>query len=105
MGRRTQGASWIGSLGGRPVVERRSDCGIIYYSRYYRVRDGQRLPDGPWLLGPRADLGYGVFATFPGDNGAFAASLGIRPGDQELKSLKHAAAFDAAVATMPALHA
>lgn len=105
MGRRTKSASWIGSLGGRPVVERRSDCGIIYYSRYYRVRDGQRLPDGPWLLGPRADLGYGVFATFPGDNGAFAASLGIRPGDQELKSLKHTAAFDAAVATMPALHA
>ena len=104
MGRRSPTASWIGAMGGRPTVERKTECGVIYYSRYYRVRLGRSLPDGPWILGPRADLGYGAFATFPGDNDTFAVTIGIRPGDHELKTLKHVAAFDAASSTMPALH-
>lgn len=104
MGRRSPSSSWIASLGGRPMDERSSDCGIIYYSRYYHLRDGANLPDGPWLPGPRGDLGYGAFTTFPGDNRTFAAVLAIPPHDRELKGLRHAAAFDAATATMPALH-
>src|SRR5207245_6975853 len=53
---------------------------------------------------PRADLGYGLFSSFPGDNETFAGLIAIPPGDQALKVLRHAAAFDAATATMPALH-
>ena len=104
MGRRTPSAEWIGALGGNGPTERSSDCGIIYYSRYYQLRPGARLPDGPWILGPRADLGYAMFSTFPGDNGTFAAVVGIPPGDRDLKLLRHAGAFEAAVATMPALY-
>ena len=104
MGRRSPGAGWIASLGGRPMSERSSECGIIYYSRHYRVRDGASLPDGPWIPTPRGDLGYGSYSTFPGDNGTFSAVLAIPPHDQELKLLTHAAAFEAAAATMPALH-
>jgi 2-polyprenyl-6-methoxyphenol hydroxylase-like FAD-dependent oxidoreductase len=105
MGRRSPVADWIEALGGRPMSEASSDCGVIYYTRYYRVRNGASLPDGPWVPTPRADLGYGLFSTFPGDNDTFAGLIAIPPGDQELKVLRHAAAFDAATATMPALHA
>ncbi len=105
MGRRSPVPDWIEGLGGRRMGEASSDCGVIYYTRYYRVRDGASLPDGPWAPTPRADLGYGLFSTFPGDNGTFAGLIAIPPGDQELKILRHAAAFDAAAATMPALHA
>jgi 2-polyprenyl-6-methoxyphenol hydroxylase-like FAD-dependent oxidoreductase len=105
MGRRSPVGAWIETLGGRRMAEESSDCGVIYYTRYYRVRDGATLPDGPWLPTPRADLGYGLFSSFPGDNGTFAGLIAIPPGDQDLKLLRHTAAFDAATALMPALHA
>ena len=104
MGRRTPTPEWIEAIGGRSMSERSTDCSIIYYSRYYRVREGQILPDGPSAPGPRGDLGYAAFTTFPGDNGTFCALIATPPSDQELKSLRHAAAFEAAVATMPALN-
>ena len=104
MGRRSQVPAWIEALGGRRMSEASSDCGVIYYTRYYRVREGASLPDGPWVPTPRADLGYGLFSTFPGDNDTFAGLIAIPPGDQELKVLRQAAAFDAAAATMSALH-
>jgi 2-polyprenyl-6-methoxyphenol hydroxylase-like FAD-dependent oxidoreductase len=103
MGRRSPVPGWITALGGTPMTEESSECGVIYYTRYYRVREGRSLPDGPWLPTPRADLGYGLFSTFPGDNGAFAGLVAIPPGDQDLKVLRHEAAFDAATALMPAL--
>jgi hypothetical protein len=86
------------------MAEESSDCGVIYYTRYYRVRDGVTLPDGPWVPTPRADIGYGLFSTFPGDNGTFAGLIAIPPGDQDLKVLRHERAFDAAAALIPALH-
>jgi hypothetical protein len=95
---------WIEALGGSRMSEESSDCGVIYYTRYYRVRDGASLPDGPWVPTPRADLGYALFSSFPGDNGTFAGLIAIPPGDQELKVLRHTVAFDAATALMPALH-
>jgi 2-polyprenyl-6-methoxyphenol hydroxylase-like FAD-dependent oxidoreductase len=104
MGRRSPVAGWIESLGGTPMAEESSDCGVIYYTRYYRVRDGATLPDGPWLPTPRADLGYGLFSSFPGDNGTFAGLIAIPPGDQDLKVLRHNAAFDAALPLMPSLY-
>jgi 2-polyprenyl-6-methoxyphenol hydroxylase-like FAD-dependent oxidoreductase len=103
MGRRSPVPDWTEGLGGRRMAEASSDCGVIYYTRYYRVRDGASLPDGPWIPTPRGDLGYGLFSSFPGDNDTFAGLIAIPPGDQDLKLLRHAAAFDAATALMPAL--
>ncbi len=42
-----------------------SDCGVTYYSRYYRQRRGSQLPDGPWFFSPRSapaggDCAYGL---------------------------------------------
>lgn len=104
MGRRSPVQGWLAETGGQRMAEQTSDCGVIYYTRYYRVLDGASLPDGPWLPTPRADLGYGLFSSFPGDNRTFAGLIAIPPGDADLKLLRHAAAFDAATALMPALH-
>jgi 2-polyprenyl-6-methoxyphenol hydroxylase-like FAD-dependent oxidoreductase len=104
MGRRSPGAGWIETSSGRVAEVRSTECNIIYYSRYYRVREGASLADGPWIPTPRADLGYAAFSTFPGDNNTFAAILAISPADHDLKDLKSVPAFDAAAATMPALH-
>jgi 2-polyprenyl-6-methoxyphenol hydroxylase-like FAD-dependent oxidoreductase len=50
-------------------------------------------------------LPYAAFSSFPGDNGTFAAVLAIPPGDGALKVLRHQRAYEAAISTMPALHA
>ena len=98
-GRRTATADWIGDAAGGETT----DCGVIYYSRYYRVRDGIELPQGPWLLGPRGDLGYMAYSTFPGDNRTFAGLLAVPPGVPGWRLLKNAVAFEAAVASIPML--
>ena len=103
MGRRSPMASWLAEAGvDCPPVES-NDCGVVYYSRYYRVRAGFDLPDGRWVLGPRGDLGYLGFSTFPGDNRTFAALLAVPRGVSEWRVLNDPAAFEAAVALIPGL--
>ncbi len=103
MGRRSAVAQWLTEADWPVPPQEVSQCGVIYYSRYYRVRQGQALPTGPWMLGPRGDLGYLGFATFPGDNGTFAALLSIPTGVPGWKVLKDDVVFDAAVALIPQL--
>ena len=105
MGRRSPARGWVAAAGGDPGDVRSSDCAILYYCRYYRVRDGVELPDGPWIPSPRGDLGYAAFSTFPGDNRTFCALVATPPADRALKVLRDRHAFEAAIAMMPALDA
>ncbi len=105
LGRRTPTASWLAAAGVAEAPVESSDCGVVYYSRYYRQRQGFELPDGPWLLSPRGDLGYLGYATFPGDNGTFAALLAVPPGVPAWRAFKDVSVFEAAVAQIPALRA
>jgi 2-polyprenyl-6-methoxyphenol hydroxylase-like FAD-dependent oxidoreductase len=82
-----------------------NDCGVVYYSRYYRQHDDFDLPDGPWSLGPRGDLGYLGFGCFPGDNRTFAALVSVPIGVPHWRILNEPAAFEAVIATIPALRA
>ncbi len=100
LGRRTPTPGWLGEPEGES-----SDCGVVYYSRYFKVRDGFTLPDGPFLLSPRADLGYLGYATFPGDNGTFSALLAVPPGVPEWRAFREPAVWHAAVARIPGLRA
>src|SRR5262249_49908658 len=101
MGRRSPVRGWLQSEGLDVPTQERSECGVIYYSRYYRVRAGCELPDGPWILGPRGDLGYMGFSTFPGDNGTFAAVLAIPIGLPEFKGLAREGRCETAIARIP----
>ena len=103
LGRRTPTPAWLAAEGLTDQPIETSDCGVVYYSRYYRVRPGFDLPDGPWILSPRGDLGYLGYASFPGDNGTFAAILAVPTGVPEWRIFKDTAAFEAAVARIPAL--
>ncbi len=105
LGRTSPAPVWLERIGARPPRVERTECGVIYYSRYYRVREGETLPDGPWIPTPRAMLPYTAFSSFPGDNRTFAAVLAIPPEDSALKALRHERAYEAAISTMPALHA
>ena len=106
LGRRSPAVGWLAAATGEPEAPpETSDCRVIYYSRYYRQRPGFDLPDGPWLLSPRGDLGYIGYASFPGDNGAFAGLLAVPTGVAEWQGFKNATVFEAAVAQIPALRA
>ena len=94
---------WIAALGGDvQPVEEQSEAGIIYLSRFYRLRDGRELP----VLterGAGGDLGYMGFAGFYGDNGTFSITFGVPTVDRELMALRDVDAWEAAVRTLTPL--
>ena len=103
LGRKMPTTEWLSQQGIKEAPLESSDCGVVYYSRYYRLRDDFDLPDGHWLLGPRGDSGYMGFSTFPGDNRTFAALLAVPPGRSSLRALKEASVFEAVMAEIPVM--
>ncbi|GAB2845169.1 FAD-dependent oxidoreductase [Lentzea nigeriaca] len=82
---------------GWPRAEARpSECGAIYYCRYFALNPGAEHVTGPWLLNPRGDLGYMGFNTFRGDNRTFAVILLVPNADHDLRALKDNHAWMAA---------
>jgi 2-polyprenyl-6-methoxyphenol hydroxylase-like FAD-dependent oxidoreductase len=104
LGRTSPVVSWLASAGARPPFERRSECGLLYYSRHFRLRPGTELPFLPTLLrGPRGEIGYMAFALFVEDNRTFALALMIPPWDRELRAFKSEQAYMGAALALPAL--
>jgi 2-polyprenyl-6-methoxyphenol hydroxylase-like FAD-dependent oxidoreductase len=102
LGRTSALGSWLKGLGARPMLERRSECGLIYYSRHFRLRDGVEMPRTPFLLGgPRGEIGHLAFAVFVEDNRTFALILSIPPWDRELRALKSEHAYMTAALSLP----
>jgi 2-polyprenyl-6-methoxyphenol hydroxylase-like FAD-dependent oxidoreductase len=102
-GRNSPVMDWIAALGG-PVqpVEEEQEAGIIYLSRFYRLREGEEVP----LLteeGAGGDLGYLAFAGFYGDNRTFSITFGVPTGDRQLLALRDEAAWEAAIRTLAPL--
>ncbi|MEU0883561.1 FAD-binding protein [Lentzea sp. NPDC005914] len=73
-----------------------SECGSIYYCRYFELAPRAEHLAGPWLLNPRGDLGYMGFNTFRGDNRTFAVIFIVPTADRELRVLKDNDAWMAA---------
>lgn len=102
-GRNSPVMEWTRALGGKvQPVEQVSEAGIVYLSRFYRLRDGQELP----LLtkdGAGGDLGYAAFAGFYGDNDTFSITFGVPTNDRELMAIRDERAWEAAIRTLKPL--
>ena len=99
-GRHASVMEWIAGLGGSvQPVEEASDAGIVYLSRFYRLRDGHDLPVLT-KTGAGGDLGYLGFAGFYGDNRTFSITFGVPTVDRELMALRNEAAWEAAIRTL-----
>ncbi len=85
---------WLDAVGA-PVASESHDSGIVYSSRFYRLRDGAEVPVAG---GPVAgDLGYLKFAVFVGDNRTFSVTLAVPTDDAVLRrSLARPGAFEEA---------
>jgi 2-polyprenyl-6-methoxyphenol hydroxylase-like FAD-dependent oxidoreductase len=84
-GRRSVLPEWLAAIGAAPVVEEVEDTGIVYFSRFYRLRPGQQYPPRSGPIG--GDLGYLKYGVFVGDNGTFSVTLATPTADDEMRRL------------------
>ena len=92
-GRRSSLSDWLVDIGCPPVHEEVDDTGIVYYSRFYRLRPGQQYPPRTGPIG--GDLGYLKYGVFVGDNDTFSVTLATPTDDEELrKRLADPVVFD-----------
>lgn len=99
-GRRSAAPDWLAEIGSVPVPEEVEDTGIVYFSRFYRLRTGQVAPPRTGPIG--GDLGYLKFGVFSGDNRTFSVTLATPTDDDELRSaLTDPATFERAAAQLP----
>lgn len=101
-GRRTPVPSWLAPHGIEPSLDV-IECGISYFSRYYRLAPGAVPP--PLDRGFTAGASFDRYSclVFPGDGDTFSVTFGVLPEDRALRALSHPDAFDAAVAAIPSL--
>lgn len=84
-GRRSGLPDWLQAVGSTPIEEAVDDTGIVYFSRFYRLRAGAGYPPRTGPIG--GDLGYLKYGVFVGDNHTFSVTLATPSGDDELRKL------------------
>ncbi|MBI3785732.1 MAG: FAD-dependent oxidoreductase [Deltaproteobacteria bacterium] len=101
-GRRSLAPSWLKAVGARPIHEKQESSGVVYYTRFYRMRPGASEP-APTADPLAADFNWVKYAIFPADGRVFSITLAVPLAFQRLKVLAQAPAFDAMVDCIPAL--
>jgi 2-polyprenyl-6-methoxyphenol hydroxylase-like FAD-dependent oxidoreductase len=100
---RTSGAVEQLVAAGATIPEESDDCGILYFTRHYRLNPGvSEPPRGKDPL--TGDLEYLKFGVFPGDNGCFSITLCVPEIEEELrKAIVRPEVFDGACRQLPGL--
>jgi 2-polyprenyl-6-methoxyphenol hydroxylase-like FAD-dependent oxidoreductase len=102
MGRRSRLPRLLEQIGAGPVHEESEDSGFIYYTRFYRARDGGGRPE--YRAAPITPLPSFSVLTLPSDNDTWSVTLYVAAGDRPLKALRHEDRWNATVRACP-LHA
>jgi 2-polyprenyl-6-methoxyphenol hydroxylase-like FAD-dependent oxidoreductase len=98
-GRRSRAPEWLSELGASPPAERSSDTGILYYTRFYRLRRRRPLAGTSGLVA--GDLGWIKLAIFPGDDGTFSITVGAPVHEPRLRSLAQPRRFERFLSVFP----
>lgn len=99
MGRRSSLPQWLSEAGIGSVEEEAEDSGFIYYTRYFRSRDGSTPPV---YAPPLSPIGTFSVLTIPSDNQTWSVTLYVSSGDQALKRMREVDAWTSVVKTCPA---
>ncbi len=83
-GRNTSFPDWLREQGCE-IPEEESPCGILYFTRHYRLRDGQDEPPRDGTPGG-GDLGYIKYGVFPADNRHFSVTLATPEIESDLRT-------------------
>lgn len=98
-GRTSQAAEQLAAAGAA-MPEASEACGVIYFTRHYRLRPGQEEP--PRGGRTTGDLGYLKFGVFPADNGCFSITLCAPEVEEEIrKAVVDPEVFDAMCRELP----
>jgi 2-polyprenyl-6-methoxyphenol hydroxylase-like FAD-dependent oxidoreductase len=102
MGRNSKLPRWLREAGVGNMHEEAEDSGFLYYTRFFRTRDGSV----PAVRTPFQSTPIGSFTilTVPSDRATWSVTIFAASGDRPLKQLKHADRFAAVLASCP-LHA
>ncbi len=101
-GRTSPAVQWLAAIGARPPYEELEQSGIVYYTRFYRLRPGASEP--PRSEHPAAaDFNWVKYAIFPADDRTFSITLATPLAFPRLKVLAKVAAFDEMMQCIPAL--
>ena len=94
MGRSSHLPRWLAEGGFRTPSEVVADCGLLYFSRHFRVHVGAQMPRFTTLLaGPRGDIGFLSHSVFVGDNRTFCICIMPAATDRDLRALRDEQAF------------
>jgi 2-polyprenyl-6-methoxyphenol hydroxylase-like FAD-dependent oxidoreductase len=105
-GRGPHSARWHENAGLEPWPEETTECGLLYYSRHYRITDGNAMPPhGSLLGGPRADVGYLAYACFIGDNRTFSLAVMSAKDDGVWRALRDPEAYERVARSLPGVAA
>jgi len=100
-GRWTKAGDWLAAIGARAWRETLQETSIFYLTRWYRLKDGQSLPAGPY---PRAvPLPYLLAIAFPADNRVFSVSLAPSMTDPFRAKLRDPQVFTRFLQALPAI--
>lgn len=101
-GRTSQARDWLAEAGVM-LPQTSEPCGVIYFTRHYRLKPGQQEP--PRGAGSTTgDLGYLKFGVFPGDNGCFSVTLCVPEVEDEIrKAIVNPDVFDAMCRELPGI--
>ena len=98
---RTSSASEHLAVAGVAIPETKEPCGVIYFTRHYRLLPGAQEPVRG-SAGATGDLGYLKFGVFPGDNGCFSITLCAPEVEEEMrKAIVDPDTFDAICRLLP----
>ncbi len=101
-GRRSAAVEWLAAIGAAAPEEELEQSGIVYYTRWYRLRSGATEPV-PGEHPTAGDFHWVKFAVFPADDGTFSITLAVPLAEPRLKVLATAPAFDEMVRAIPGI--
>jgi 2-polyprenyl-6-methoxyphenol hydroxylase-like FAD-dependent oxidoreductase len=88
---------------GAAIGEESEDCGILYFTRHYRLLPGLSEPSREGAPGT-GDLGFIKFGVFPGDNGCFSITLAVPEVESAIRqAVMRPETFDAICALLPGI--
>lgn len=99
-GRRSAIDRWLADVGARPSSLAFAECGVAYYCRHFRVRDGADLP-APSTTRVVAALDEFTVGIWGGDAGAMSIALCPLADDRRFRVVREVAAFTTVVRTVP----
>jgi 2-polyprenyl-6-methoxyphenol hydroxylase-like FAD-dependent oxidoreductase len=98
MGRRSPLPKWLHEIRAVPLHEETEDSGFVYYTRYFRSREGRQPQPRDRLL---AAIGSVSILTLPGDNDTWSVTVFGSSRDRALTQLRDSSRWSAVLAACP----